>query len=245
MTEVVFVGTSDAFGAGGRRQTCIAVRAAQGTVLLDCGPTTNTGLTALGISRDEIDAVIVSHFHGDHISGIPLLLLGARYQDERTRPIQILGPPGIEERVRTLAKAMAHSFDRDDWTFPIEFVELDVGVEAAAGAVKVRSFPTYHNEDTCPHGLMVEVDGKRVAFSGDTGWFKELPDLVRGVDLFICECTFPEAGYEYHINLRELTARKDELDCQRIVITHLGTQMSELRGKCGFETADDGLRIIL
>jgi ribonuclease BN (tRNA processing enzyme) len=73
MSEVVFVGTSDAFGAGGRRQSALLVRAPQGAVLLDCGLTTVTGLVALGIERDEIDAIVVSHFHGDHFGGIPFL----------------------------------------------------------------------------------------------------------------------------------------------------------------------------
>ena len=54
MSEVVFVGTSDAFGAGGRRQSALLVRAAHGGVLMDCGSTTTSGLAALGIERAEI-----------------------------------------------------------------------------------------------------------------------------------------------------------------------------------------------
>ena len=66
MSELVFVGTSDAFGAGGRRQSAILIRAASGTVLLDCGATTNTGLGQLEIERSEIDAILVTHFHAEH-----------------------------------------------------------------------------------------------------------------------------------------------------------------------------------
>ena len=89
MSEVVFIGTSDAFGAGGRRQSAILARAPGGGVLLDCGTTTSTGLCELGISRDEIDAIVISHFHGDHYGGIPILLLdyslGHRYRGDRLR----------------------------------------------------------------------------------------------------------------------------------------------------------------
>src|SRR5262245_63859222 len=63
MSEVVFVGTSDAFGAGGRRQSALVLRAPNGGALLDCGTTTSTGLAALGIQRDEIDCILISHFH--------------------------------------------------------------------------------------------------------------------------------------------------------------------------------------
>ena len=119
MSEVVFIGTSDAFGAGGRRQAAVLVRGARGTILLDCGATTGSGLQELGIPRDEIDTILVSHFHGDHFAGIPLLLLAALYQDERRHPLRIAGPPEIELRVRALARAMGHPLEDRQWSFPI------------------------------------------------------------------------------------------------------------------------------
>ncbi len=245
MPEVIFVGTSDAFGAAGRRQTAILVRTTHGSVLLDCGPTTNTGLADLGIPRDEVDGIIVSHFHGDHFGGIPLLLLGARYEDDRTKPIRIAGPRGIQQRVDTLATAMAHRVDVEHWSYPILYTELEAGVETTVGPVRVRPFPVHHNDDVNPHGLIIEAEGKRIAFSGDTGWFDELPERVRGVDLFICECNFFDRDYAFHLNYRTLSAHRDRFDCKRMIITHLSEEMAGLRGRCDFETADDGLRIKL
>ena len=78
MSELVLIGTSDAFGAGGRRQSAYLLRTPGGSVLLDCGGSTVSGLSALGIPRDEIDAILVTHFHADHFGGIPLQLLGAQ-----------------------------------------------------------------------------------------------------------------------------------------------------------------------
>ena len=75
MTEVQFVGTGDAFGSGGRRQSAILVRVHGHTLLLDCGATTVVGLKELGIDPREIDAVAITHFHGDHVAGLPFLLL--------------------------------------------------------------------------------------------------------------------------------------------------------------------------
>ena len=245
MPEVIFVGTSDAFGAAGRRQTAILVRGREGSVLLDCGPTTNTGLSALGVPRDEIDAVVVSHFHGDHFGGIPLLLLGARYEDHRRKPIRIAGPRGVEARVRALADAMSHPIHEVDWTFPIYFTELEPGVETGVGPVTVRSFGTHHNPEVTPHALDVEVDDKRIVFSGDTGWFDELPDRVRGADLFICECNFYDRQYEYHLNYVTLLARRRDFEVKRMVLTHLSEEMAPLRGRCEFETADDGMKLKL
>lgn len=247
MSEVVFVGTSDAFGAGGRRQSAILLRAPGGTVLLDCGATTNSGLATLGAERDEIDAILISHFHGDHFGGIPLLLLAALYEDERTKPLWIAGPPGVESRVRNLAASMGHPIKDRAWRFPLHFEELPVGRNAEVGPVRVNAFEAYHVPDTNPHGLRVEAGGLTIAYSGDTGWFQELPRRVAGADLFICECTYHthNQDFVYHLSYDELSERHKEFDCGRIILTHLGEEMSARRGTCDLETADDGLTVRL
>ena len=73
----------------------------------DCGATTCTGLCDLGIERDEIDSILISHFHGDHYAGIPILLLAALYEDERKHALRIVGPPGVEQRVHEMAARRA------------------------------------------------------------------------------------------------------------------------------------------
>ncbi len=245
MTELLCVGTSDAFGAGGRRQSAYLVRAPAGTVLLDCGTTTNTGLAALGVPRDEIDAIVVSHFHGDHFGGIPLLLLGALYEDRRRRPLVVAGPPDVEARVRAAAAALGHALESQDFCFPIVFQELRADGFAEVGPFEMRAFATRHSPESHPHGVDVRSSGARVVYSGDTGWFDELPREVNGAELFLCECTLVHKGFTYHLSLEELTAQRGELDCGRIVLTHLGAEMRERRDYEGFEVADDGLAVKL
>src|SRR5262249_32167120 len=133
VTELTFVGTSDAFGAGGRRQSAIFLRGASGGVLLDCGATTGTGLHDLGIANAEIDTILISHFHGDHFGGIPLLLLASLYEENRKEMLRIAGPPGIEARVHRLAAAMGHPLETREWTFPISFEELPAGKRCEIG----------------------------------------------------------------------------------------------------------------
>ena len=134
MSEILFVGTSDAFGAGGRRQSAVLFRAATGTVLIDCGATTCSGLHALGVERDEIDAIVVSHFHGDHFGGIPHILLAAIYEDQRTRPLVIAGPRDIESRVYALAAAMGHDLRSHESLFALEFKEMPAGTSLPSAA---------------------------------------------------------------------------------------------------------------
>jgi ribonuclease BN (tRNA processing enzyme) len=240
VSELLFIGTSDAFGAGGRRQSAILVRAESGALLLDCGATTGSGLDALGIARDEIDAILVSHFHGDHFGGIPLLLLGAEYADRRRRPLVVAGPPGVERRVREVARALGHSLDDHRLGFPVRFEELPTASTREIGPVSARAFATFHSPDSHPHGLVVNAGQRRIAYSGDTGWFDALPGEVNGADLFLCECTQVQREFEYHLSFEELSERNGDFDCGRLVLTHLGEEMRARGDWGGFEVADDG-----
>ena len=241
MSEVIFVGTSDAFGAGGRRQSAILLRAKRGAALLDCGPTTLTGLVALQVSRDEIDSIVITHYHGDHFGGVPLFLLAAKYGDLRRRPIHIVGPGDVREKIEAASRALGHPMDEGEWPFEIRYESFDGGGEVAAGPVGIRAFETNHQADALPHGVIVDTAGFRIAYSGDTGWFEKLPELVRGTELFISECTLYDGDFPYHLNYRQLEMHKSKFDCGRIILTHLGPEMTDRRGTCGFETADDGL----
>jgi ribonuclease BN (tRNA processing enzyme) len=245
MSEVLFVGTSDAFGSGGRRQSAYLVRGPSGSVLLDCGTTTGTGLATLGVERDEIDTIILSHFHADHFGGIPLFLLGALHQDSRHKPLRIAGPPDVEKRVLRAAAALGHPLDGQDWSFPILFQELSVEVESETGPVRVRTFPTRHSPESHPRGIWIQAGSRSLVYSGDTGWFDELPSQVNGADLFICECTQVQKSYQFHLSLEELANHKHEFDCGKHLLTHLGEGMRSLTDFGGFEVADDGLAIKL
>lgn len=240
MSEVVFIGTSDAFGAAGRRQSAALLRTGSGAVLMDCGVTTNTGLADLGIERDEIDLLLISHFHGDHFGGIPLFLLAAIYEDNRKRPLEIAGPPDIEARVRTLSAAMGHGLDRHKMQFPLQFREVLPGSVHTSGPAEITSFETRHQLETHPHGYDIRCGGQRVVYSGDTGWFDELPGHVAGADLFVCECTYRASEVDFHLNYELLCERRSRFDCGAIVLTHLGSEMADRRGDGEFDLADDG-----
>ena len=95
---IQFCGSGDAFGSGGRFQTCISVRSGVSHVLLDCGASSLIAMKRLGIDPASVDAVIVTHLHGDHFGGIPFLVLDAQC-GHRNRPLLVAGPPGTRVRV--------------------------------------------------------------------------------------------------------------------------------------------------
>lgn len=242
MSELVLIGTSDHFSSGGRRQSAYLLRAPSGTALLDCGQTTLHGLETLGISRDEIDAIAISHFHADHFGGIPSFLLATLYEYERKKPLLIAGPSGIEERVRRAARANGHPLEEHRFPYPLRFVELRAGMAPQPiGPVGVQVFETNHSPDSCPHGMLLDCGARRIAYSGDTGWFDALPEIVAGADLFLCDCTQVRPNYPLHLSLDELVEKRARFDCGQLVLTHLGREMRELGSAEGFAVADDGL----
>ena len=89
--QLRFVGCGDALGSGGRLNTCFHVSGESVNFLIDCGATSLPALKRYGIARDDIDLVLITHFHGDHFGGLPYLLLDAQFA-KRKRPLVIAGP---------------------------------------------------------------------------------------------------------------------------------------------------------
>lgn len=245
MSELLFIGTGDAFGAGGRRQAGILLRGARGSALLDCGATTLTGLVQLGVERSEIDAVLISHFHADHFAGIPPLLLAAHHEDQRRTPLHVAGPPGTEAQVHRLADAMGYPLGGLEFGFDLRFHEFAPGDWQDFGPVRARSFPVHHAPDSRPHGFVVRDGAHQIAYSGDTGWFEALPRHVAGCDLFVCECTFHTPRMDTHFDETTLLDKQKLFDCGRLLTTHFGAAMAERRGRSELAMADDGLRLRL
>jgi len=243
MPEIVFVGTGDAFGSGGRRNSAILVRERGRTLLLDCGPTTGAGLKNLGIDPREIDAIAISHFHGDHVAGVPFLLLDYVYENPRRKPLTILGPPTIRERIERITRAFEFGAEREPG-YSLHYSEFDPGKGIDVDGFRVTPLDAYHAPATHPHMLRVETGNRSIVFSGDTGWHESLPDKVGDVDLFICECVFVEPGsYSLHLSVRELEAQRRRFRCGSLRLTHLGSEVLSDLDRVPFDLADDGLSV--
>src|SRR3954451_1484368 len=138
--QLRFVGCGDALGSGGRVNTCFHVTGAAVNLLIDCGASSLPALKRLGIAREAIDLVLITHFHGDHFGGLPFLLLDAQFS-RRTRPLVIAGPHGIEARLTELREALFENSSRTKQAFDLAVVALTPEETRTFGAVKVTPFP--------------------------------------------------------------------------------------------------------
>lgn len=102
--KVTFVGSGDAFGSGGRFQTCILVDSPGFRFVIDFGASSLVALNKLGINHSSIDAIVFTHIHGDHCGGILFLLMDAMLGAKREGPLFIAGPRDTRARIAGYAK---------------------------------------------------------------------------------------------------------------------------------------------
>ena len=237
-----FVGSGDAFGSGGRLNTCFHVTGARTNFLIDCGATALVSMKRLGIDRNAIDAILITHFHADHFGGIPFFILDAQLVAKRTRPLIIAGPPGLPAWYERVMEAAFPGSAGVDQRFSISLRELAVGGRADVGPLGVRAFAMAHADSAGPClGLRIEAEGKVIAFSGDTEWTEALVDLGRDADLFVSECYTYERPTKLHLALSQLKPRLPEIRAKRLVLTHMSEDMLAKRSEVPYQTAEDGM----
>lgn len=224
--EIHVLGSGDAFGSGGRFNTCLHVVAPDLSMLLDCGASSMVALKRAGVSTDDLDAVLVTHFHGDHFGGLPFIIIDAQFVARRQRPLTIAGPPGIADRTRTALEAAFPGAWAERRSFELVFREIAPDAVADVAGVEMTSVPVVHDEQAGPCvGYRVRSGGKTFAFSGDTGWTDRLVDLARSADVFLCECYTWDRPLEMHLCWTTLAGRLDSLASGRMVLTHMGPEM--------------------
>jgi ribonuclease BN (tRNA processing enzyme) len=241
---VEFVGTGDAFASGGRFHACVLVRWAGPPLLIDCGASAPVALQQRRGPLPDVGLVILTHLHGDHFGGVPFLLLDAAYNRRRSTPLTIAGPPGVERRVMDVLELLYPGTRATvSAAVPLEFVELEPGVETRTGQVLVTAVPVKHSTYLPCFGLRITVGNRVLACSGDTEWTPALLDLSRDADLFICECVGFERAAPSHLTHEVLRAEAGGMTARRTVLTHMGEEMLARQADARWTCAHDGLII--
>jgi ribonuclease BN (tRNA processing enzyme) len=239
--QLRFVGCGDAFGSGGRFNTCFHVTGSHTNLLIDCGASSLPALKRLAIAREEIDLVLITHFHGDHFAGLPFLLLDAQFT-RRTRPLVIAGPQGIETRLTQVMEALFERSSKTKQRFELSVVALKPEETRTFGAVKDTPYPVVHGESGGPFlAYRIEAEGRIIAYSADTEWTETLIPLARGADLFIAEAYTYDKIVKNHLSLITLQAHLTEIKPKRLILTHMSDDMLGRLDTLDYTAADDGM----
>jgi len=235
------LGCGDAFGSGGRNQSGYLVEASDRLFLLDCGPTTLLAMKKAGFDPRRLDVIFLSHLHGDHFAGIPFFFIEYLYQRRRHNPLHIAGPPGTEQKIRELFRLMYSQGSAARELPPTSFHTLEPEKSIIVQGIKVFAFCVPHQLQEVSLALKVTCDGKQILFSGDSPWVEPFLEHARGVDLFLCECSFYDSLTSNHVRYLELQANLFRLECKKLMLTHLGEEMLARRKELPVLSAEDGM----
>jgi len=240
-----FVGCGDAFGSGGRFNTCFHVTGERVNFLIDCGASSLPALKRLGIVRDDIDLILITHFHGDHFGGLPFLLLDAQFT-RRTRPLVIAGPQGIETKLQSLMEALFEHSSKTKQRFDLSIIALTQEESRTFGAVKVTPYQVDHGKSGGPFlAYRIEASGRIITYSADTEWTETLIPAARDADLFIAEAYYYDKIVKNHLSLKTLEAHLPEIGAKRLILTHMSDDMLARVDSLGYTTASDGMVVEL
>ena len=199
--------------------------------LFDCGPGSLRSLVAAGHGLEDIRRIVVTHFHLDHVLDLFALAYARRNPAFEAQELELIGPVGLRKFVEQAGKAFGgveRGFDG------VHYIEVDPGAKIAS-----KSFEEYRLSTVDTHhsklSLAWRVDlpaGGSVCYSGDSGEERAVAELAKGVELFCCECSFPEEQAQpNHLNPAGAGRLAAHAGCERLLLTHFYPSMDPERAQ--------------
>ena len=223
--ELLFLGSGNAF-ASGRYWSSFLLN---GRYLFDASPVALPHLKQCQVAPEEIEAIFISHFHADHFFGLPFLLLEYAELARRTTDLTIVGPPGIQERLRVITEVGYPNVPTKEKTYREHYLELADGLTGEVAGLKFLARSVTQVDDLECFGFRVELGGRTVAYSGDSMMCDALTELADGADVFVVECSCWDGTCGPHLgpdDVRELRRRLGPKPT--FILTHLDTGTQDL-----------------
>lgn len=195
MAKITLLGTGYAVPEEGHDNTHFFIQQGSHGVLVDCGTNPMPNMRRAGIELDSVTDLILTHFHPDHASGMPMLLM-SMWLKGRKAPLDIYGNPHTLERARTLMDM----FDWQTWPnfYPTHFHLIPqpaLSPVINSPDLRILASPVKHLIPTT--GLRIEFvpEGKTAAYSCDTEPVQAVVDLAKGADILFHEAAGPSIGH--------------------------------------------------
>ena len=217
------LGTNDGWTSDQRGHSAFLYRLGDSTLLIDCGEPVGRSLRSAGVLPDDLDGLLLSHLHCDHIGGFFMLMQGF-WLDQRTRPLTVHMPDEGLEPVRRMLDA-AYVFE-ELMPCDLNFTAITVGEPFEVSGIRVTPHPTSHLDQLKEHfamkypakyeafSFLLESKEARVAHSADIGALTDLePILTQPIDLLVCELA--------HVEPKELFTYLADKDIGQVAFMHL------------------------
>lgn len=215
MVLVELLGSGNAFLPSGRLHSFLAI---DKHIVVDCPPTALASLRKAGISPADIDTILITHVHGDHVFGFPFFLLERKYISDREglKELTVAGSSGVKERLTHLCN-LAYPGSLEEILETINWVDVP-NVEGWT----MERFEVLHDPEVDPHGWMMTNDeGWSMIHSGDSGPFEDLWNRIGKCSFAVVEMGVPEwVNTEHHHKPSDITKLANKYPNTKMVITH-------------------------
>jgi ribonuclease BN (tRNA processing enzyme) len=233
------LGTGTCIPSLTRGSAAYLVSSGDRTILVDAGPATVRRLLEFGYTVDDVDIIVVTHFHVDHTADLATFLFACNYGAvTRKKPLLVIGGQGMHRFYRGLLAIYP-------WVSPKNY-ELTVKSMAVGifedESLRIETKKTKHNRESI--GVRIG-DKKSITFTGDTDYSKSLVNLALNTDVLVAECAFPEKKVKGHMNLSVLDRVVREAEPGKVLLTHLYPDWDNFRGSlhAPYLMGEDGLEL--
>ncbi|MHB8245891.1 MAG: MBL fold metallo-hydrolase [Acidimicrobiales bacterium] len=220
---LTWLGTGNFLVPGARYWNSFVVEADNLTVLVEPSPTVLPNLCRAGYGVEQLDVVVISHFHPDHTFGWPFLLLEI-VRVGRDRPLFVVGPPGAREYLGSMMR-LGSVLDIEEAaaaTLDIRHVEAaGEGTAQQAGPLRFEAVEVIHVPELTCFGYLLELPGHRLGYSGDTTPCGGLDQLAANCDTLVLECSGIHASAS-HMHVDAAASMTQRFPGLRLIATHLG-----------------------
>jgi len=221
--EITILGSGTSIPSNKRSSPSILVNIDGHNILLDTGAGSLRQLKKTDTSLNQIDTIIYSHFHIDHISDMLPFIFSSKYnhEDPRTKDLKIMGPIGLEKLYNDLI--LAHGSQIIPNRFKINWIETDEG-KFKFNDYQINTCKVMHTNNSIAIKL-TDPNGKAAVYSGDTDFCPGIIELSRNCDLLILECSFPDnLKVKGHLTPSEAGRIASEASAKKLLLTHFYPQ---------------------
>ena len=219
LAQLIIIGSGTGIPSLRRASPGLVIISDNTHILIDSGPGALRKMLEAGIAYLDLDLILYTHLHPDHVADLVAILFASKYGDlPRERDLLCAGGEGFKsyfEKLKTLYGSWV-----EPKSYQLTIKELSKDPLLYRG-IKVLSKPIAHLPNSV--GYRIELkDGKSVAVSGDTDYCQNIIDLGFEVDLLVLECSFPD-GKKVEGHLTPSLAGRIALEsrCKKLLLTHL------------------------
>ncbi len=185
VVRVYFLGTGGAGSHVSRGYPAYLVETNDSLILVDAGMRVEAKLRELGFSVCDITAVLISHRHYDHTTGL-LGLLDLQLEEQCNRPLTVYAPRDAVDRILAVKEILGPRSAPRPVVKPLRESEVE---RLSFNGTRVESFPVSHSVPTL--GFSIEYDNTRIVYSGDTQPCSTVEERANNAQLLLHEASFP------------------------------------------------------